>query len=504
MRTRTRYPMVLIVMGVLLVAGISGACSSSKSRHFQLSKEDFAVSSDESRNTTIYLTGTRPVDSLATGEGLLADISRLEIDDFPEEIRAYVRVFDSAGKFITNMADPYYHGRGDYRTYWKSVTENLVSGHSANREVPIKNYTVREFGEGDSIPYAISLVLDHGGSMGGTIEALQDGAEIFIKLKRSYDKIAVIKFSNEPLVSVELSDDKTELLQAFSNRGLQGYGQYTALYRAAIKGIDLLKDQPAGSPRVLVLFTDGVDNNSESNAIDVYQKALEHNVHIFPIGFGYANDDTLRALAEKTGGKFYKAYSRRELAAVFQDIYLSLRNYYRVTYTPPHDPLLHEVEIALTPPDTEAIIARSSYDKSILDDAIWARRPSPFDTSGEGGGLSTGGDPGILSNVFFGYDQDTLKPSGREYLKTLAADLNENSRVELRIVGHTDNAGTEEYNLALSKRRAKAVVDFLIVSGVDSSRLDWDGKGYAMPIASNDTEEGRARNRRVEFVVLKY
>ena len=72
----------------------------------------------------------------------------------------------------------------------------------------------------------------------------------------------------------------------------------------------------------------------------------------------------------------------------------------------------------------------------------------------------------------------------------------------LEIIGHTDSTGPEAYNQGLSERRAKSVQDYLVSKGIRASRLTAKGYGESMPVASNDTEAGRAENRRVELIVL--
>ena len=81
--------------------------------------------------------------------------------------------------------------------------------------------------------------------------------------------------------------------------------------------------------------------------------------------------------------------------------------------------------------------------------------------------------------------------------------LNNNSSVEIEIAGHTDSKGSDDYNLNLSQGRAQAVVDYLIGQGIDEYRLVAKGYGETVPLETNDTDEGRAVNRRVEFTVLK-
>ena len=73
-------------------------------------------------------------------------------------------------------------------------------------------------------------------------------------------------------------------------------------------------------------------------------------------------------------------------------------------------------------------------------------------------------------------------------------------RIEIR--GHTDNVGNDAENQTLSQRRAKAVYDFLIQNGIEATRLTYKGFGKTQPIDTNDTEQGRANNRRTEFVIL--
>ena len=80
--------------------------------------------------------------------------------------------------------------------------------------------------------------------------------------------------------------------------------------------------------------------------------------------------------------------------------------------------------------------------------------------------------------------------------------MRENPSVRIEVSGHTDNTGSPEYNLKLSLNRAKVVADYLIKNGMDPSRIVAKGYGEKQPVAQNDTEEGRALNRRTEFRIL--
>lgn len=108
----------------------------------------------------------------------------------------------------------------------------------------------------------------------------------------------------------------------------------------------------------------------------------------------------------------------------------------------------------------------------------------------------------ILKNIFFDFDKATLRRESAAELDRLVKMLRDVPTLKIEISGHTDNVGSDEYNTKLSKDRAKAVVDYLIVQGIDEDRLTYVGYGESQPIAGNDTEEGRQENRRTEFKVL--
>lgn len=106
-----------------------------------------------------------------------------------------------------------------------------------------------------------------------------------------------------------------------------------------------------------------------------------------------------------------------------------------------------------------------------------------------------------LADILFDFDKATLKRDVEFNLVKVATILNQFSEMGILIEGHTDDIGSEEYNLDLSKRRAKAVYDFLISQGVAEKRMMWDGYGESRPVADNGTEEGRQKNRRVDLVI---
>jgi len=108
----------------------------------------------------------------------------------------------------------------------------------------------------------------------------------------------------------------------------------------------------------------------------------------------------------------------------------------------------------------------------------------------------------VLENIFFETNKATLKPESYTQLEQVLKFMNSNPSVRMEISGHTDNTGTLKYNTKLSQSRAEAVVEYLVEHGIDASRFDAQGYAFTQPIAPNDTAEGRAKNRRVEFKIL--
>jgi outer membrane protein OmpA-like peptidoglycan-associated protein len=108
----------------------------------------------------------------------------------------------------------------------------------------------------------------------------------------------------------------------------------------------------------------------------------------------------------------------------------------------------------------------------------------------------------ILHNIFFDTDQHTLRQESKVELDKLLSFLQSNPNLKTEIGGHTDNEGSDEYNLQLSAARAKSVFDYLAVHGVAASRLTYHGYGETQPTATNASSEGRALNRRTEFKII--
>jgi outer membrane protein OmpA-like peptidoglycan-associated protein len=112
------------------------------------------------------------------------------------------------------------------------------------------------------------------------------------------------------------------------------------------------------------------------------------------------------------------------------------------------------------------------------------------------------GESGVLRNIFFRFDSYELEKKSVVELGKLVRFMETNPGVRIEIQGFTDNMGTPDYNLELSQKRVREVYLYLINHGIDKTRLSYKGFGEEQAVASNETSEGRARNRRIEFVIV--
>ncbi|MBU3620532.1 outer membrane protein OmpA [Polynucleobacter sp. CS-Odin-A6] len=108
----------------------------------------------------------------------------------------------------------------------------------------------------------------------------------------------------------------------------------------------------------------------------------------------------------------------------------------------------------------------------------------------------------LQADTLYDFNKSDLKPEGKATLAKVANDLNKIKLEVIIAVGNTDSVGTDAYNMALGQRRAQSVKAYLVSKGVDGSRIYTESKGKSNPVASNATDEGRAKNRRTDIEVV--
>ncbi|MDD2924933.1 OmpA family protein [Rhodoferax sp.] len=138
------------------------------------------------------------------------------------------------------------------------------------------------------------------------------------------------------------------------------------------------------------------------------------------------------------------------------------------------------------------------YQLNIVDVAAMAQKVE-FSASEMADALKKQGHV-ALTGILFDTGKASIKPQSEALLKEVLTVLTNDKALNLAIEGHTDNVGNAKANAELSRRRAEAVVAYLVAHGIQAQRLKASGKGDSVPVADNRTEDGRARNRRVELV----
>jgi VWFA-related protein len=417
---------------------------------------------------------------------ITVDIRAINTKKYPDEVELQVSVMDTAGRFITGLAPPHFQGTGNYRAYWRALTDSSSQTGSLNA-ARVRSFDVVEVREAAQDTHAVAFVLDHSPSMGNNRALrLQEAVARTLGIVKRQDFISVIKFTKSIKVEVPLTNDTNAYRRGFLIDGLEGYGGGTALYDGAMAGIQELKKAPASATKIVVLFSDGGDNSSKYKLQDVYKLAKQEGVRIFTISYGvYDEIEPMQNLASYTGGKLYQLYSAREFPFAFGDVYKSLKNYYRVRYHPVEAASKHAVQLRLAVPELVSVsTATAEYDRSLF---------TPLDAVGSV----------QLVNIEFETGKATIQVSSMQQIRDFAAYLKRSPKIVMEVRGHTDDKGADDLNQKLSEARAEAVAGALVQYGASRAQLRTKGFGKTQPLAPNDSEENRRKNRRTEFAIVE-
>lgn len=397
-------------------------------------------------------------------------ISRIETND-PNRVRLYVHLQDTtAGAYLSGGA------AGKYRSIWCDLIER-VGGTSRS----VKGFTIREVTEDQREPYAVALVMDHSGSMGEErATAVQIAAADLASKKKPEDAVTLVKYDNHIEVTAPLTQDGDQLKRSIRAMGLEGFGGLTAIADGIAAGINQISSVDRSRHKAVIVFTDGQDNSSTISSDSVIALARRNNVIVCAIDFGYGvNGDYLRNIAQATGGFYRQMYGTNEFDDVFEDVYRRLRNYYVIEYSPDEFGV-HDITLKLCP-GRDSAMAMASFDNTPDVGAI------------------------ALLNVQFDVNKADIKQGSFGPIDNVASLMKAIPTLAIEVRGHTDSTnstGDPDHNQKLSQRRAEAVRDALVKRGIAAARINAIGFGDSRPVASNSTEEGRATNRRTEFVVV--
>ncbi len=417
----------------------------------------------------VYFRAITPIAAAQPTRPLLA-IHRIDATK-PNSIRVYLHFLDSSGTYYTGAL------AGKYKSWWCEISDEFDG-----RKQPIKKYTLRELTEDERLPHAIALVMDHSGSMGEERAlAVQEAADLFVSRKKPEDAIALIKYDNNIGVEAPLLTDAAQLRTRLQKAGLRGYGNLTAILNAINTGLQQVATADPSVRKAVVVFTDGIDNSSTIPKDSIIAMARRTNTAICAVDFGYGiQDGFLKEIADATGGSYHRMYSTNEFNDVFEDIYRRLHNYYVLEFTP-LEYGLHTLRLKLCLP-SDTVVATAVYDNM----------PDIGTTA--------------LLDVNFDSDKSVIKQNDVPAINNVYALMKAHPSLSIELHGHTDNANRTddpEYNVKLSQRRAEAVKEYLVKKGIAPERVKAIGFGDTRPVADNTTNEGKATNRRTEFVIVR-
>lgn len=386
-------------------------------------------------------------------------------------IRVYTHLIDSTGT--------YYYGAttGASKKQWCLVTDSVNGKVQA-----IKDYTLREITEKDREPIAVALVMDHSGSMGEErARVVQDAAEQFIRSKNAEDGVALMRYDDNVVVDAGITTNTDALLSRLQKVGLQGMGGGTAILSGASAAIEHLDTAAKGFKRkAVVVFTDGHENSSSIKKDSLIRLAWKKGIPVCAVDFGAGiKDGYMEEIARGTGGSYAHIYRTQEFPLLFGDVYRRLKNYYVIEF-PQIEYGVHTVRV------------RFCDKKDSLESVI------TFDNTPDVGIVS-------LLSVKFDHDKTSLQPGSQEAIDNVVRMLRAYPSMRIELRGHTDNrnrTGDKDYNLTLSRNRANVVREAILKAGIAPDRVTALGLGDTEPVALNDTDEGRALNRRTEFKVI--
>ena len=392
--------------------------------------------------------------------------STVTLDRNMGEGKALVTVLDSSKNPVPSLT------ARDFTVSRGGEVGRVVSVESVDKSMDVPRHTVLVLDNSYSIEERkrIAPQLAEAGAVIQTIRPIDDAQIVILKDGKT------VKMGDRNLHVDTFKSSNPSDLTSYASKAYVRTTDNTYLYEAMYAGIVLLKAAPATEPRCLWVFSDGEDLNSAFKGDVVAQAAqgLDSScVFLVDSMPGPNVDPFFTKFAEGTKGLARKSGKGADLLAAFQKMGTRTTRQYAVSYEFP--PAQVASAPAPAPPAPGKPAPAPPTEKTI-----------------------------IFNAVLFDFDKAVLKPEGKEAIKSYREEAREKlTRADKIIVtGHTDNKGTAAYNKKLSIRRAQSVRDYMVSLGVDPKKIEVRGAGLTQPVADNSTDEGRAKNRRVEIELV--
>ena len=344
----------------------------------------------------------------------------------------------------------------------------------------VARYKFIQSTEGKRDPISVVFLLDHSGSMGNIrADILQTAVDSAINYKHLNDEVSIVKFDSEVKKTIT-SKNKAKLQASLRpNIGLKDFGTATSIQDAISKGIEIVNESKLRN-KLVVLITDGCENSSiyATDLVVLVSEAKRKKIAVNTIGFGdYVNKDYLNFISEETGGYFNQIFSREEMRHIFNHTMFKINNNFKVSFSPCMfgDSLKLETKVKFK--DSIFTNERLIYSSFSLGESIEL-------------------------NVLFDFNKYSIKQEYIPELKNFIDFLREYPNISVEISGHTDSDGGEKSNMLLSSNRAKSIKSHMIKNGISADRISTVGYGETLPKYSNDSDEHKSLNRRIEAKII--
>jgi outer membrane protein OmpA-like peptidoglycan-associated protein len=408
---------------------------------------------------------------------------------------------DSIGLAIYILdKDGNYYENGNIEAFKKLVCKfHLID--SLHNEFSILEWDLQEQKEDIKQALSIAIISDHSGSMGeDRALIMQEGIDKLIREKHPKDSVALIRYDSKVILNSLMTTHTNTLINKNTKNGLQGFGGATALLDAAHEGIMQVARDYSGKKRVLILFTDGLENSSFITKNELIQDARLHHVNIYVIAFGeIVDEEFLKEIAYSTGGGYYHIYQTHYFMDIFRDVYKKIHHYYTIKFKPPKEGA-YKATITFCNDKIKPIEIDFNTKPVFKDEkpVIILKESGVTD-------LNTSPEEGDIKHleILFEFGSQKIVENLTPIIEEVANYLIKYPTVEIELHGHTDNVGNEEFNQQLSEKRALEVKNSLLKYGINPLRINTKGFGENSPIANNNREKGRRLNRRTEMIIIK-
>lgn len=406
-----------------------------------------------------------------------------------------------------------------------------ISYSRIEKKLPIDTHNVHRFKvenifEQDCDPMSLMFSIDRSGSMRRNAEKTRAASKDFVKAKMKDDEIGIIVFGSWAKRESELSTNKDRLLQKLDEIDLTRLSG-TNFNEGIDKALNTVKSQAHLDDKEILLLSDGY-GMSVGQANKLINKARNLDIAINFFQYKPFDERTRHELKLKDGGKLaermanstggiYKSIGfDNDFSKEFMDLRYKACNVYRVTIDKPDlsgdyiytfrmnkNYVEKELDFGIrySYSDLTFFHLRNKGNTILPIPDVIHRMDSIFPKSVTVDSIII--DKTYLLNVYYDFDKSTLRSESMKAINEVYQMLLKFPSSRIEIMGHTDNRGADDYNKRLSLDRCIAVRDALAEKGIDINRVDVVGFGASLPIADNNTELGRKKNRRTEFKILQ-